>query len=389
MELSQKKIAIVTHQMITGGIEKSLIELCKALQKKNAQITLYLEVNGGELYDSIPKGIKIIPVFDNYNSGMNHVLGSFLLQGKIRKATALMKSYIINRLKLNPVKGWLETIKYLDNNQEQYDYAFAYGAPISFSTYYVIKKINATKKYAWIHNDPQRSSLDIRKYKRIFNEYDKIICVSEELKTSFIKLFPEYTARSSVFYNIIDESDIKTKSEDIIETDDFNGTKILTVGRLCNEKGQDIIPEIVEKLLNERYDIRWYCVGDGELYTKVTDLIKRKHLQNKVILIGNKINPYPYFKMSDIYVQPSRHEGFGIALTEAKIMNLPIVTTDFKGACEQIEDGKTGFIVRFDVNDIYIAIKKMLDNETIIKSFKENLKKDKKKCISNINELLH
>ncbi len=387
--MSQKKIAIVTHQMITGGIEKSLIELCKALQKKNAQITLYLEVNGGELYDSIPKGIKIIPVFDNYNSGMNHVLGSFLLQGKIRKATALMKSYIINRLKLNPVKGWLETIKYLDNNQEQYDYAFAYGAPISFSTYYVIKKINATKKYAWIHNDPQRSSLDIRKYKRIFNEYDKIICVSEELKTSFIKLFPEYTARSSVFYNIIDESDIKTKSEDIIETDDFNGTKILTVGRLCNEKGQDIIPEIVEKLLNERYDIRWYCVGDGELYTKVTDLIKRKHLQNKVILIGNKINPYPYFKMSDIYVQPSRHEGFGIALTEAKIMNLPIVTTDFKGACEQIEDGKTGFIVRFDVNDIYIAIKKMLDNETIIKSFKENLKKDKKKCISNINELLH
>ena len=69
-------------------------------------------------------------------------------------------------------------------------------------------------------------------------------------------------------------------------------------------------------------------------------------------------------------------------------MNLPVVTTDFSGAFEQIDEGKTGLVVKFDTNDIYMAVKKLLDNDKLVNDFKENLKRDKKKCVSNINELI-
>ena len=387
MEGYQKKIAIVTHQMVMGGIEKSLIELCKALQKKNIQVTIYLEAKGGELYSAIPKGVKIVSIFDDYNN-MKHAISNFLIRGEISKAYALGKTYVINKLKLDPVKGWRETIKYLKEEQEHYDYAFAYGAPIAFSTFYVIEKINADKKYAWIHSDPEQLSLNIKKYKKSFERYDKIICVSRAIQKKIEKIFPEYSLKCRVFYNIINKNEIIKKSKELIEKDDFDGKRLLTVGRLSDEKGQDIIPKIAKKLLDENYNIRWYCIGEGELHSQLNSLIEKEKLQGKVILLGNKNNPYPYFKISDIYVQTSRHEGFGITLTEAKIMNLPVVTTDFSGAFEQIDEGKTGLVVKFDTNDIYMAVKKLLDNDKLVNDFKENLKRDKKKCVSNINELI-
>ncbi len=387
MEIYQKKIAIVTHQMVMGGIEKSLIELCKALLEKNIEITLYLEVPGGELYNEIPEDVKIVSIFEKYNN-MKQVLKTFLRERQFRKSYALIESYIINKLEGNPVKGWIETAKYLEDEQVIYDYAFAYGAPLAFSTIYVIKNIRANKKYAWIHSDPECISLDIRKEKKYLKNYDKLICVSESTKNKMDKIIPEYASKTEVFYNIIDRNVIKIKANETIAVDEFTGSRLLTVGRLSEEKGQDIIPEIMKKLIRDNYNIKWYCVGEGELHSQLNELIEKAGLQDKVILLGNKNNPYPYFKIADIYVQPSRHEAFGITLTEAKILNLPIITTNFDGASEQIKNGETGYIVNFDVDEIYYTIKKMLDNGTDAKKFKDNLKQDSKNCISDIEKLL-
>lgn len=383
----QKKIAIVTHQMIMGGIEKSLIELCKELQKENIQITLYLEQTGGELYDAIPVGVKVIPIFEKCNN-VKTLIKTFVKQFQMKKIWSLIKCYFINRFHRDPVKGWIENIKYLEEEEEYYDYAFAYGAPIAFSTIYVDKKIKASKKYAWIHNDPEQLSLDIAKYEECFKDYDKIICVSESTKRKFDKIFPHYALKTKVFYNIIDYKYIKTKANESIFLDDYNGKRLLTVGRLCDQKGQDIIPKITKRLLEDNYNLRWYCVGDGELYSDLKREIEKERIQGSVVLLGNRNNPYPFFKNADIYVQPSRHEAFGITITEAKIMKLPIVTTDFDGAAEQIENGQTGLIVKFDIDEIYMAIKRLLDDEKLIAAFKHNLDTDTKQCVSDINELL-
>ena len=153
-------------------------------------------------------------------------------------------------------------------------------------------------------------------------------------------------------------------------------------------KGQDIIPNIAKKLRDDGYKFKWYCIGDGEFFQSIKNEIDMIGLSENLILLGNQNNPYPYLKAADIYCQPSRKDGFGITISEAKIFALPIVSTDSAGASEQLTDGETGFIVKFDINEIYYAMKTILDNKNIAEKFRINLMNDKKLCVSKIEDLI-
>lgn len=384
---NQTKIAIVTHKMVMGGIEKSLIELCKKLLDNGCEVTLYLEELGGELYSEIPKCIKIYHIFEKCNSS-REILTKKMREGNFSAIFGYLFANLYNRCGWDPVKGWKYTVKYVDEGDEKYEYAFAYGAPVSFSVIYVDKIINAKKKYAWIHNEIDQLSLNIVKYKEIFRNFDKIICVSKKVQDLFIKYFPEYKTKTFLFYNFIDRKYILSQAEKNIFNDRFNGIKLLTVGRICYQKGQDLIPVITKRLVENGYNIRWYCVGDGEKKEDLIKLIKKEKMEDRVILLGSQKNPYPFFSMADIYIQPSRSEGFGITISEAKIFNLPIITTDFAAANEQICNGETGLIVQFDENAIYNAIVKLLDKH-IREEIQANFRIDPKKCESNLDELLN
>ena len=381
------KIAIATRQMVMGGIEKSLIDLCNALLNIGAEVTLYLEASGGELFDVIPPQVEIVDIFKAVKNAPAALIEN-LKKSKISSACSLIYSYINNRFHGDPVKAWCATTHYLIEPESFYDYAFSYGSPVSFSVIFVDKILHARRKFAWIHNDVTQISLDIRKYSRIFENYDKIICVSKEARASFVKLLPQYKERSTIFYNIIDKKEIMSKSAQNIDIDRFEGKTLLTTGRLCSEKGQDIIPNIAKRLLDAGYNIRWYCVGDGEDRGKIEAQIRSLEVESHVILLGSQQNPYPFFKLADIYIQPSRHEGFGITITEAKILGLPIVTTNFAGATEQITDGETGLIVHFDEDELYNAIVSLLEDSTLCEKIKQNLKTDPKNCVSDLQELL-
>lgn len=104
--------------------------------------------------------------------------------------------------------------------------------------------------------------------------------------------------------------------------------------------------------------------------------------------MGIKANPYPYLKLCDIYVQPSRHEGYCITLAEARCLKKSIVTTDFAGAKEQIINNDTGFITEFDEEQIYIAVKTLIDDQKIRQKFESNLTKKKVDTSSEVTKLL-
>lgn len=384
---NQVKIAIVTHQMVMGGIEKSLIELCKALVQRGVEVTLYLEAMGGELLEELPDEVAIVSIFEKYDN-LSTIIKKSAIKGDFKAIISAMRARKINRRGGDPVEGWKAVCGYLQKEEIEYDYAFAYGAPVAFSTIYVDQIINAKRKYSWIHNDPTRLSLDIKKYGILFRPFEKIVCVSKKTLNTFLSIFPDYRDKVCVFYNIIDKDDLCRKAQEEIVIDAFSGTRLLTVGRLCSPKGQDLVPPITRRLLDNGYDIIWYCVGEGENREKIENLIHKYHVESAVILLGNKNNPYPYFKMADIYIQLSRHEGFGITLTEAKVFGLPIITTDFDGASEQITHGETGIIVRFDEDEIYRAIVSLLENDEKMTKLKKNLCCDKKSCISSLEELL-
>ena len=127
--------------------------------------------------------------------------------------------------------------------------------------------------------------------------------------------------------------------------DSFTGIRILTIGRLANQKGYDIALEACKKLKEKGINFRWYVLGKGPLKEEIEKYIIKNNLSKHFILLGVEANPYPFIKNTDIYVQTSRFEGFGLALAEARMLNVPIVTTRFDAVYNQMIDGKNGLVV--------------------------------------------
>lgn len=381
------KIAIVTHKMVMGGIEKSLIQLCKKLNAAGIDVTLYLESLGGELYEELPKEIRIVHIFQNQGS-MLQIVKNAVKRGKIRTALEAVRASIILRTSNDPVVGWEAIARYLPGNDVEYDYAFAYGAPISFSVVYVDYVLKARKKYVWVHNEPHGLTLSMTKYSYIYDNFDKILCVSKATESAMVEFLPSKKDRIHTFYNFIDKNIILPLGNSQLSLGDFDGVVLLTVGRLCHNKGQDIIPFLAKRLKENGHCFKWYCVGDGEERKNLEQEIAKLGVAENVILLGNLNNPYPYFKAADIYVQPSRFEGFGITIAEAKLFRLPIIATNFQGATEQLEPGVTGIIVNFDEEEIYKAIDTMLSEPYVCQRIRDNLKDDPKKCVSDLGEII-
>mgnify|MGYP002562761254 CR=1 FL=1 len=145
--------------------------------------------------------------------------------------------------------------------------------------------------------------------------------------------------------------------------------KIMSVGRVEPEKGFDMAVEACNILKKNNFSIKWYIVGDGTERKKLEEKIDKYGLKDTFYILGFKENPYAYLAQGDIYVQPSRFEGKSIAIDEAKIMNMPIVLTNFNTAKYQIDNNKTGVIVDMNAQSLAYGIEKLITNTKL----KENL----------------
>ncbi|MFC0476122.1 glycosyltransferase [Robertmurraya beringensis] len=384
-----KKIAIVTRKLVMGGIERALASKLENLCDLGYDVTLFLMSPGGELENSIPSNIKVEYIFGTERSVFEKVLKN-VDKGKYYMAAKVLFCSLCSKITKTVFNKEFYLSKVIEPNETVYDLAIAYHTPASFPVVYVINNLKANKKIAWIHSDVSVYKNELKPYRKYYQRFDHIFCVSKFGKDKFIGMYPELEQKTSVFYNIINRKNIIEKSNFIDGfQDEFQGIRILTVGRLCNQKGQDIIPEIMINLLKEGHEVKWYCIGEGEDRDKIDNLIKQHNLQNNLILLGNKINPYPYFRECDIYVQPSRHEGYCISLAEARIFNKPIVTTNFVGALEQIKNGHTGIIVEFNAKKLVLAIQELVEKKNIREKFEINLLNDQNDNSSQMKLLLN
>lgn len=364
-----KKIIIVTKKMVTGGIEKSLIKMLENMPEDEYDITLIVTEKGGELENLIPKFIKVIYLIKENYSVKKDILSN-IKKAKLVNALKMYKNLAISSTTKNLCKSYTYLSKLLPIQKTEYDLAIAYHTPISLPIVYVINNINAKKKIAWIHSDIERYKEYIDSYEKYYEKYDHIFSVSEEGKDRFINKFPQYINKISVFYNSIYDKEIQKQSNEFEGFEDkYSGFKIVTVGRISDEKGYDFVVEVVDKLKKDGYDFKWYWIGDGLERNIMENEIVQRGIEDKLILLGSKINPYPYMKHCDLYVQPSKTEGYCTTITEARCLNKAIITTDVNGMREQIKDGKTGVIVPINADAIYKGVKKILDNY----DFKEEL----------------
>lgn len=175
---------------------------------------------------------------------------------------------------------------------------------------------------------------------------------------------------------IKDIEEIKRKSEQdevIPFKDSFN---IVTVGRLTEQKGYDIAIKAASILKKRKINFVWYAIGGGRDEEKLKKLVEKCCLENQFVFLGRKRNPYPYMKHCDLYVQPSRHEGYVITLVEARALCLPILSSDIPSAREQIQDGINGYVAELSAEAIADKIEYLYNNpsqmEKTVKYLKEH-----------------
>ena len=180
-----------------------------------------------------------------------------------------------------------------------------------------------------------------------------------------------------MYYNPLDENEILTKAletpKQSFSSQTFN---LLTVGRISAEKGQDMIPSIVQKLLDRGYPIHWDLIGDGPNQGKVENLIWEHHVQDYVSFLGVKNNPYCYMRMCDLYVQPSYTEGYSTTICEAGILGKAIIGTKPSGGIrDQIMDGVDGLIVDATIEGLTNGIESLFQKPALKMQFETEIRK--------------
>lgn len=389
-----KKLLFMCINMNIGGTEKALLTMLNEIGSSKYDITLLmLEENGGFL-NEIPNFVKIKYVNEYKDikpliKEPPKLLAKKLIENKkYSMGLSIFFNYGISKVTNNMSYYYKYILRNIKNIEENYDLAVAYAGPMDFITYFILNKIKAKKKVQWIHFDITKIGFNKKFAEKNYKKFDKIFVVSEEGREKLINLIPALNNKVEAFFNIISCNLIENMSKNEKGFDDsFNGVRILTVGRLSKEKGQDLTINALARLKNEGYNIKWYCIGDGPEKDNYKQRIKNLKLENDYILLGSKLNPYPFMKHCDIYVQPSRHEGYCITLGEARCFDNPIVTTNFTGANEQIKNEVTGLICDSSEEGIYKSVKRLLDDEDLYNNIKINLSKEIVDSTNEINKL--
>lgn len=355
-----QRIFISMHYLEIGGAESALIGLLKSFDYTKYDVDLFLYSHRGEMMQFIPQEVNLLPQIKEYahiECPMKQALidGCWgVLYGRL-KAKLLTKRYMRKKgisestaglqFTADSVSPYLPTLFQFG----EYDLAISFLTPHNF----VIEKVNAKKKICWIHTD--YSSIDINAEQEfpVWNAYDKIVSISPDVTVAFLRVFPSLKNKIIEMENIIPSELVRERANEFDVSAEMprndNTINLLSVGRFCEAKNYDNVPDICRRILSSvSIPVKWFIIGYGPEEQLIRGKIREAGMENNVIILGKKSNPYPYMKACDIYVQPSRYEGKSVTVREAQILCKPVVVTNYPTASSQINDGLDGVIVPMD-----------------------------------------
>lgn len=394
----KKKLLFVIESLTLAGSEKSLIALLSNLDADLYNIDLQLFRYGGELEAFLPKYINVLPTLpynDFASKSLSNTFKSLNFKFIVSKLTYSLRLRTKKRNHSEIAKLYWESVQNAFSIQEkEYDVAVAYAQGVP--TFYVLDKIIAKKKVTWVNANVQFTKNNINFQKSYYSKYNLIIPVSKQNQQHFKNIFPDLTEKLYLIPDMLDSKSI-FKMANIFQTNfNKNTFNILTVSRLeKGMKGIDIALEVIKLLAKNNTSFHWYFLGKGSLKSEMEAYIKKYKLKNHVSLLGTSSNPYPYFKASDLYVQTSRSESYGISIAEARLLNIPVVTTRFDTVFMQMIDGKNGLVTDMNPEAVAEGILKIKNNKELYNSIVEYLKNEPKENTETvkrfdamINELL-
>lgn len=367
-----KEILIVSDSLTTGGLEKTLIDLCNNLDYTKYRVDLYLFNDGRDLLSQLNSNVNLLPdspYFSTvFNKSISESVKTLIKQKKFDLALYRVFRFVKARLGINGLSriDWHFQKKSMLKINKKYDVAigFAEGS----AGYYVVDCIDANVKNVWVHTDIKEITTNRKIDIMVFEKADNICTVSQNSKNSLIELYPQFKDKIKVFTlpSLFDFGHIDSLANESNEMDK-KAKCIVSVGRLVELKGFHLCVEPCKRLVDEGYNIKWYICGDGPQRSELESIIKQHNAEENFILLGNKANPYTYIKSAEMCVQPSSYEGLSLVIYEEKYFKKPVVCTGIKGNLEMIADGKNGLIIDRNSESIYRAVKQLLDNPEMVK----------------------
>lgn len=374
-----KKLLFITSALGygVGGSEKALIEMLKRLDTTKYDITvLSLNERTEKPFESDVIRVEYgypsylyacTPMREIIRRPFHYPLAFALTKLKVALYTRVTKSQDYSGM----LWDWYS--RYVAPVDEEYDVVIGYGP--GTATYFAVDKVKAKKTVLWVDTDLRGAHFDTDYMYRFYEKADCVVTVDQSGVGRFADIYPALADKAITIRNIIPVDEIRQKAaQDAGFDDDYAGIRLLSVGRLCEAKAFHLAVDAAAILRDQGYEFRWYIIGFGSLETPLREQITRLHLQDRVFLLGQKLNPYPYYARADIYVQTSVYEGSPLTIEEALTFEKPIVTTNIPASYEIIKDGKNGMITEMKSESIAAGISFLLCNEQARKNMSDYIR---------------
>ena len=381
--MKKPSILIFSQAMELGGVERSLLGLLDSIDYDRYDVDLFLMRHSGELMPYLNLKAKLLPEIPQYAS-LAVPMASLVKSGQLGVLCGRLKGKFAARRfdkKHLSDKPSIAALTYshrftLANMPQISDKS--YDLAISFLTphYFARERVKAKKYAAWIHTDYTALTFDRSAELAMWEGYDAICGVSEQASESFQTVFPELARKVQTIENILPKELVRrqaTEPQTDMPTD--GAISLLSVGRFCEAKNFDNVPDICRRLIADGLDVTWYLIGYGGDEALIRQKINEAGMQERVIILGKRDNPYPYMRACDLYVQPSRYEGKAVTVREAQLLGKPVVITNYATSGSQLEDGVDGVIVPMDNAGCAAGITALLRDPARMQQLSENCKK--------------
>ena len=378
---SQKKIKLLFRHrsMEMGGVEKVMLSIVNNLNPEKFEITVCLNLNQGELRNEFPP----------------HIRKLYLAEGK----EDFSKNIILQKIQLYQRKKKLEKLRknpgIIDKQHLKEYFDIEIGMTYNDFESVLNSSNKNSKKIGWFHSEINVPGLKplLPEILKQFPQFDVMVYCSQKIKDLMHIHHPElHFPREKVIINAISIEEIKVKAAEKIEPFSEKPS-FVSVGRLHYRKGYHKLIEAHTKLIREGHDHQILIVGEGEHRQNLEKLIKENKVERTFILLGNKMNPYPYIKNADFFILPSESEAWPLVIAEALILQKPIIATDTGDVSMMIAPEKTGILIPYKVEEMYYSMKRFLTDKPLISEIKSNLQNiedqfDNKKIFESIEIMM-
>ena len=352
-----KKVLFVIQSLHVGGAEREQITLANALANKGYNVTILMVTPLNDYKNELDSRIKLI-----YKAPDRHI------GNKIPYIRYKYYDDCMWELRATP-----EQLHRYYVGRKKYDVEIAFFHGLAVKIVAGSKNKNALK-LAWIHHDLQRLAVvmpkDWDELRRLYHRYDKIVCVSEFAKNSFIETIGSDCSVSTI-YNLLPIAEIKEKAEQKPErTVKRAALNLVLVARFNKTKGYGRLFRSIANLRKTGRFISLAYIGAGKR-APIDELIEELKAEDYISVIEGKDNPYPYIKNADLLVCASFTEGYNLTVAEALVLGIPVLSTDCEGPREILDNGKYGMLVENSEQGLYDGLLRLYDNPHLLEGYKK------------------